>query len=81
MFGCAGSSLLHTDFLHLQCTAFSLWWLLLLRSNGAVVMVHGLSCPVACGIFPDQDLNPCPLHWQVDFLTNGPPGKSCVDAF
>ena len=20
----------------------------------------------ACGIFPDQGLNPCPLHWQAD---------------
>ena len=24
--------------------------------------------PMACGIFPDQGLNMCPLHWQVDFL-------------
>ena len=24
-------------------------------------MVHGLSCSVACEIFPDQDSNPCPL--------------------
>ena len=29
-------------------------------------MVHGLSCSVACGIFPDQDSNLCPLHWQAD---------------
>ena len=29
-------------------------------------MVHGLSCSTACGIFPDQGLNPCPLHWQAD---------------
>ena len=27
---------------------------------------HGLSCSVACGIFLDQGLNPCPLHWQMD---------------
>ena len=27
---------------------------------------HGLSCSVARGIFPDQGLNPCPLHWQAD---------------
>ena len=25
-----------------------------------------LSCSVACGIFPDQGSNPCPLHWQAD---------------
>ena len=29
-------------------------------------MAHGPSCSVACGIFPDQGSNPCPLHWQVD---------------
>ena len=28
--------------------------------------MHRLSCSVACGIFPDQGLNLCPLHWQVD---------------
>ena len=28
--------------------------------------MHGPSCPVACGIFPDQGLNPYLLHWQVD---------------
>ena len=35
------------------------------QSSGSVV-VHGLSCPAACGIFPDQVSNPCPLPWQVD---------------
>ena len=25
-----------------------------------------LSCSVACGIFLDQGLNLCPLHWQAD---------------
>ena len=29
-------------------------------------MVHGLSCSVACGVFPDQGLNLCPLHWLAD---------------
>ena len=37
-----------------------------LYSAGSVVVVHGLSCSVACGIFPDQGSNPCPLHWQAD---------------
>ena len=32
----------------------------------ASLVVHGLSCPMACGIFPDQELNPCLLHWQLD---------------
>ena len=31
-----------------------------------VVVVYGLSCSVAWGIFPDQGSNPGPLHWQVD---------------
>ena len=31
-----------------------------------VVVVHGLSCPVVCGLLLDQGLNLCPLHWQVD---------------
>ena len=29
-------------------------------------MVHGLTCSEACGIVPDQGLNPCLLHWQAD---------------
>ena len=45
---------------------FSLRWLLLLQSTGSVVVAHGFSCPTACGIFPDQGLNLCLLHWQVD---------------
>ena len=43
----------------------SLRWLLLLHRLSGVrasgVVGHGLS-----GIFPDQGLNPCPLHWQAD---------------
>ena len=37
-----------------------------LQSAGSVVVAHGLSCSMACRILPDQDLNLCPLHWQVD---------------
>jgi len=33
---------------------------------GSVVVETGLSCPVACGIFPDQGLYLCLLHWQAD---------------
>ena len=36
------------------------------RHAGSVVVAHGPSCSAACGIFPDQGSNPCPLHWQVD---------------
>ena len=42
--------------------------LLMLWSTGSVFAAHGLSCREACGIFLDQGLNPCPLHWQVDSL-------------
>ena len=36
--------------------------------RASVVVVHGLSCPMACGIFWDQGLNPDLLHWQADSL-------------
>ena len=37
-----------------------------LQSTGSVVVARGLSCSAACGIFPDQGSNLCPLHWQPD---------------
>ena len=36
------------------------------RCTGSVIVAHGPSCSAACGIFPDQGSNPCPLHWQAD---------------
>ena len=53
------------------CAGLSLSRPLLLRSTssrcaGSVVVAHGPSCSAACGIFPDQGSNPCPLHWQAD---------------
>ena len=55
----------------LQCVGLSLRWPLLLRSMGSrragsVTGAHGPSCSMACGIIPDQGLNPHPLHWQAD---------------
>ena len=55
-----------------RCAGLSLSRPLLLRSigsrrSGSVVVAHGPSCSAACGIFPDQGSNPCPLHWQADF--------------
>ena len=35
--------------------------------QASVVVTQGLSCSEACGIFLDQGLNLCPLHWQADF--------------
>ena len=32
----------------------------------SVAVAHGLSFSAACGIFPGQGSNPCPLHWQAD---------------
>ena len=54
-----------------RCAGLSLSRSLLLRSTGSrragsVVVTHGPSCSAACGIFPDQGSNPCPLHWQAD---------------
>ena len=46
------------------------------------IVEHGLSCSVACGIFPDQGWKPCFLRWQSDSLPPLPPGKPlahCVD--
>ena len=40
-----------------------------------MVVVHGLSCSTACGIFPNQGLNLCLLHWQVDSLLLSPQGS------
>ena len=34
------------------------------RSSGSFVVARGLSCPIACGIFPG--LKPCLLHCKVD---------------
>ena len=53
------------------CAGLSLSRPLLLRSTGSrrvgsVAVAHGPSCSAACGIFPDQGSNPCPLHWQAD---------------
>ena len=37
---------------------------------------------VACGVyFPDQGLNPGPLHWELRAPATGPPGKSPLLSF
>ena len=46
------------------------------QALGHVVVVHRLSCPMVCGIFPDQGINPCPPAMAGGFLTTGPPEKS-----
>ena len=39
-----------------------------LQSAGSVVVVIGLSCSAAYGIFSDQESNLCLLPWQADSL-------------
>ena len=48
------------DFSHCEALALGL---------GLSSVVHGLR------IFPDQELNPCLLHWQAGSLPLGPPEK------
>ena len=45
---------------------YSLLPSMVLGHSGSVVVVQGLSCPQACGIFLDQWSNLCCLHWQAD---------------
>ena len=74
IYRCVGSSFLCEGFLQLRQVAATLhrgarashYRGLSLRSTGSVVVAHGPSCSVACGIFPDQGSNPCPLHWQAN---------------
>ena len=72
-----------------RCAGLSLSWPLLLRSTGSrrpgsVAVALWLSCSAACGIFPDQGSNPCPLHWQADsqpLRHQGSPGLSSWSLF
>ena len=72
-FLCVGLSLVAVSGGHSssRCAGLSLSRPLLLRSTGfrragSVVVAHGPSCSVACGILPDQGSNPRPLYWQAD---------------
>ena len=65
-----------------RCTGLSLSRPLSLRSTGSrrtgsVIVAHGPSCSAACGIFPDQGSNPCPLHWQADSQPLRHQGSQC----
>ena len=82
-----------------RCAGLSLSRPLLLRSTssrraGSVVVAHGPSCSAACGIFPDQGSNLCPLHWQADsqalrhqgspnitFICTGKPKNLCDSVY
>ena len=82
IYGCAGSLLPCGTLLApaSHCSGFSCeaW---ALGCVGSAVVAHWLSCPVACGLFLDEDSKLCPLHWQVDSLPLDPPGKSWIAFF
>ena len=70
-----------------RCKGLSLSQPLLLRSTGSrrtgsVIVAHGPSRSAACGIFPDQGSNPCPLHSQADSQPlrhqGSPPMRFCT---
>ena len=70
----------------MQCAGLSLSWPLLLwstgsRRTGSVVVAHGPSCSTACGVFPDQCSNLCPLHWQADSQPLRHQGSPSLAAF
>ena len=54
-----------------HCSGFSCWGAQALELDGSVVSSPRLNCPVTCGIFPDQGLNLCTPHWQLDFWPLG----------
>ena len=81
IFGYAGSSLLHGlslvavswGYSLVASMGFALWGLLSVvapqwspGSRVCRLQELWLGCLEACGIFPNQESNPCPLHWQVD---------------
>ena len=53
-------------------------WQVLAEACGIFDLCHGTLdlLAAACGIwFPDQGLNPGPLHWKLGVSATGPPGK------
>ena len=52
-------------------------------SCGSRALTHKLdSCgPQACGVFPDQESNPCLLHWQADSLSLSHQGSPKFDVY
>ena len=60
-----------------HCDGFSCCELQVLGHTGTVLVVHGLSCPTACGILlPAPGIEPMSPALSGGFLTTQPPGKS-----
>ena len=71
IFGCAESLLLHVGLSCGEWGPLVAWWLLLLCIQlwsvwASVFVVHRLSFPTACGIFPDHRSSLCPQHLPLD---------------
>ena len=49
-----------------HCSGFFCCKAQALGCTGSVAAGCRLSCPKACGVFPEQGSNLCPLHWKVD---------------
>ena len=52
-----------------------------LYGAGLIVVVHGLTCSLACGILPDQGSNLCLLHQRKDSLPLGHQGSPSTPFF
>ena len=64
-----------------HCSGFFCCGIRALGTWVSVGVVHRLSCLLACGIFPDQGPNLCPLHWQADLWPGshqGSPGLTIL---
>jgi hypothetical protein len=64
-----------------QCTGCRVHGLQWLWHTSLAVVERGLSCPMACGIFLEQGLNPCPLHWQADSYPLCHQGSPLISSF
>ena len=61
---CVGFSCCRAQALgRMNCSSCNSW----APEQGSVVVVHGLSCPVACGILPARGRSRLPLHYKADF--------------
>ena len=47
--------------------------------TGSIIVVHLQRYFEACGIFPDQGMNPCLLHWQIDSLPMSHQGRPILN--
>ena len=65
-FSCGKWGLLSSCVQASHCGGFSCWGAWVLGAWPSLVVVHGPSCLLACGILPHQRLDPRPQHWHVD---------------